>query len=188
MHALIECVRKTHLYRYTPKYTLGYIVHFSYIKWAVHSHNCLTQRNNMCDLQHHSNLNLHTTINSGSYRFGASIYCQWIHTHSDEICIQTNKHTFMESSKQIWDATLFQTYNRHAETDKIMALFYWLCRTQINANSSWHLSERVKDPHISADVYLDGSHYWYVSPQAKDKSHSSLQHPNEQSLEILCME
>lgn len=52
---------------------------------------------------------------------------------------------------------------------------YWLCHKQINANSSWHLSDRVKDLHISTDAHLAGQvapHYWYGVHKAKDKCNS----------------
>lgn len=44
-------------------------------------------------------------------------------------------------------------------------------------NSSWHLSDKVKDLHISTDAQLAGQvaqHYWYGVHKAKDKCNSFI--------------
>lgn len=82
------------------------------------------------------------------------------------------------SSGDTWDSAAFQTGDIHTETDWIMiCLFSWHCHNQINANSSWHLSDRVKDLHISTEAHPDGQvaqYYWYGVYKAKDNCNSFI--------------
>lgn len=135
--------------QYTPRWNLRHLYKIDLRR--VRSRQC-----------HQPNLKLYTItevdINS---RFHCYI-SQHAHTHMFSGC--------RESLQSIWDPAAIQIYNKHTRKDRIMTAFHRLRHKQINANSSWHLSDKVKDLHISGDAHLTGQvaqHYWYGVHKAK---------------------